>query len=116
MNLTINSDLRRFGFALLTLAALFASTGAGAVATTKITLSATAWSDLGVGPLMLGYGGHGNVVYAIGDVAPTIPLKEGFVFPTTGGSRCINTASHVWAMAAVPYPTWVYVAPIVGCQ
>jgi len=116
MNLTIVSDLKRLCFVLLMLGAFCADTAMAAVATTKLTLNVTTWTDLGAGPLMLGYGGHGNVVYAIGDVTPTIPIKEGFVFPTTGGPKCINTASHVWAMAAVPYPTWVYVSPIVGCQ
>ena len=98
------------------LALLLATSTLGAVATSKITLSTTTWSDLGVGPLIVGYGGHGNVVIAIGDLTPTIPIKEGFVFPTTGGPKCFNTASHVWAMTTTPYASWIYVAPIVGCQ
>jgi hypothetical protein len=28
---------------------------------------------------------------------------------------CLNTTSHVWAMAANAFPAYVFVSPIVGC-
>jgi hypothetical protein len=102
--------MQRFVLALLAL--LLSSAAVGAVATVKTTLSTTAWTDLGVGPALVAP--TGAVVFAIGDVTPTIPVNQGFMFPANS-SQCLNTTSHVWAMSANAFAAFVFVAPIVGC-
>ena len=80
-----------------------------AVATVKVTLSSSTWTDLGVGPLLLNAGGN-QVVYAISDTTPVI-VQQGFALPTDK-NETVNTASHVWAMAATPYAAFVIVSPV----
>jgi hypothetical protein len=92
---------------------LISTSLAEAIATAKVVLNSTAWSDLGVGPALIGPTGH--VVFLIDDTAPTTGLQQGLGFPINGGTQCLNTTSHVWAMAADAYPAWVFVAPVVGC-
>src|SRR5580765_6996680 len=82
-----------------------------AVATTKITLNAAAWTDLGVGPLQLNSGGT-QIVYAISDTTPSV-LQLGFAVPTNS-NQVVNTASHVWAMSATPQAASVIVAQVAG--
>ena len=83
-----------------------------AIATLKVTLNSTTWTDLGTGPLLLNSGGT-SVVYAIGDVTPTIPAGQGFAL-VTNVNQTVNTNSHIWAMAATPSPAFVFVSPIIG--
>ena len=83
-----------------------------AIATLKVTLNSTTWTDLGTGPLLLNSGGT-SVVYAIGDVTPTLTAGQGFTL-VTNVNQTVNTNSHVWAMAATTYPAYVYVSPILA--
>ena len=105
--------MKRLTLALFLLGASCASLvlpeKAWAVATVKTTLNSTTWTDLGVGPLLLNAGGN-QVVYAISDLAPSI-VQQGFALPTDK-NETVNTASHVWAMAATPYAAFVYVSPV----
>ena len=93
-------------------ALLIATSVAAAVATVKTTLSTTVWTDLGAGPALVAP--SGSVVFAIGDVTPTIPVNQGFMFPANA-SQCLNTTSHIWAMSANAFGASVFVAPIAGC-
>lgn len=102
--------MKRLVYALLAL--LFATSVGAAVATVKTTLSTTTWTDLGAGPALVAP--SGSVVFAIGDVTPTIPVNQGFMFPSSA-SQCLNTTSHIWAMSANAFGAYVFVAPIVGC-
>jgi hypothetical protein len=101
--------MRKLTLALLAL--LITSSLAFAVATTKVTLNSATWVDLGAGPAMIGP--SGAVVFAIGDVTPTIPVQQGFVLSAT--PQCLNTTSHVWAMAQNTFPAWAFVATVTGC-
>ena len=82
-----------------------------AVATTKVNLTSTVWTDLGVGPLQLNSGGT-QIVYAISDTTPSV-LQLGFAVPTNS-NQVVNTASHVWAMSATPLAASVIVAQVAG--
>jgi hypothetical protein len=103
-----------FVFAIFFSAVTFAQVvNPTAVATTKVVLNSATWSDLGVGPALIGASGH--VVFLVDDVTPTTGLQQGLSFPLNGGTQCINTISHVWAMAADAYPAIIFVAPVTGC-
>ena len=93
----------------LLFAALFALslTAAMAVTTTKFVLNNTSWTDLGAGPMLLGF--TGGAVYAIGDTTPTIPKSEGFTIPS-GESFKVDTTSHVWGMAKDVFGVNAYVS------
>lgn len=82
-------------------------TSAFAVVTTKFVLNNTSWTDLGAGPMLLGFSGGG--VYAIGDTTPTIPKSEGFTIPS-GESFKVDTTSHVWGMAKDVFGVNAYVS------
>ena len=103
--------MKRFTFALLAL--LVASSVAAAIATVKTTLNASTWTDLGAGPALVT--ASGSVVFTINDVTPVTPISQGHVFPANGTAMCLNTTSHVWAMASNAFPAYVFVSPIVGC-
>ena len=96
---------------LVSLALLTANASFATVATTKVTLNSATWVDLGAGPAMIGP--SGAVVFAIGDVTPTIPIQQGFVLSAT--PQCVNTTSHIWAMASNTFPAWAFVATTAGC-
>ena len=81
---------------------------ASAVTTTKFVLANAGWTDLGTGPLLLGFAGSG--VYAISDTTPSFK-GEGFTM-ISGDSVSLNTASHVWAMSPSSSGVSAYVAPI----
>jgi hypothetical protein len=93
----------------LFLAVLFvlSLTAAFAVVTTKFVLNNTTWTDLGAGPMLLGF--TGGAVYAIGDTTPTIPKSEGFTIPS-GESFKVDTTSHVWGMARDAFSVNAYVS------
>ena len=91
----------------LALFLLLASPLMAATATVKFTLSNTAWTDFGAGPLLLSFKGAG--VYAVGDVAPTIPTTEGFTM-ISGDSFYVSSTSHVWGMAKDNKGVTAYVA------
>ena len=97
-------DRRAF---LASAAATIVSPLAAAVGTTKYTLTNSAWTDLGAGPLLLSFRGRG--VYAIGDTTPAL-LGEGFT-RARGGTIRVSTTSHVWAMSASAANVDVYVSP-----
>jgi hypothetical protein len=78
-----------------------------AVVTTKFVLDNTTWTDLGAGPMLLGF--TGGAVYAIGDTTPTIPKSEGFTIPS-GESFKVDTTSHVWGMAKDVFGVNAYVS------
>ena len=78
-----------------------------AVATAKFTLTNTAWTDLGAGPLLLNFKGSG--VFAVADTTPSIPLSEGFTM-LSGESFYVSTTSHVWGMAQGNPSVTAYVA------
>ena len=92
---------------LATALSMLASPLLAATATTKFVLTNAAWTDLGAGPLLLSFKGDG--VYAVSDTVPS--LTGGFT-RARGGSIPIDTASHVWAMAASANGAAVYAAPI----
>ena len=92
---------------LATALSMLASPLLAATATTKFVLTSAAWTDLGAGPLLLSFKGDG--VYAVSDTVPS--LTGGFT-RARGGSIPIDTASHVWAMAASANGAAVYAAPI----
>ena len=94
-------------FAIL-LCLLFACP-AWAVATSRVSLSGSSWTDLGAGPITLT--SAGNVVFAIGDVTPTIPLGQGFALPAKL-NQVVNTTSHIWAMGVNTFPAAVIISPI----
>jgi hypothetical protein len=71
---------------------------ATAATTTKFALSASTWTDLGAGPMIIS--ATGQAVFAIGDTTPALPANEGGLIPA-GDSLSLNTASHVWAMPKV---------------
>lgn len=94
----------------LFLAALFAlslTAAAMAASTTKFVLTNSAWTDLGAGPMLLGFTGGG--VYAIGDTTPAIPKSEGFSIPS-GESFYISSTSHVWGMSRDMFNVNAYVS------
>ena len=103
--------MKRLVFALL--ASLLAVSAAAAVATLKTTLNSSTWTDLGAGPALVT--ASGSVVFTINDVTPVTPISQGHIFPSNGTAMCLNTTSHVWAMAANAFPAYVFVSPIVGC-
>ena len=89
-------------FFALSLTAVLAAT-----VTTKFVLNNTSWTDLGAGPMLLGF--TGGAVYAIGDTTPTIPKSEGFTIPS-GESFKVDTTSHVWGMARDAFSVNAYVS------
>jgi hypothetical protein len=103
--------MKKWLSALICALALLSPTDGKAVTTTKFALSSTAWTDLGVGPIIVSP--NGSIVYAIADTTPAIPLNEGLKV-LSGGSTVINTASHVWAMNQGASGASVYVAPILA--
>jgi hypothetical protein len=78
-----------------------------ATTTTKFSLTNSGWTDLGAGPLLLGFTGAG--VFAIGDVTPVIPISEGFTV-VRGEAFRVETSSHVWAMASGASGVTAYVS------
>jgi hypothetical protein len=82
----------------------------GAVATTKYSLTNSGWTDLGAGPLLLGFNGTG--VFAVSDTTPSLN-SEGFGI-RAGRSFPVKTTSHVWATAPSASSVNAYAAPING--
>ena len=80
-----------------------------AVATTKSVLANTAWTDLGVGPLLLCFKGASGV-YAISDTTPSL-VNEGFTM-LSGDSVSLKTTSHVWATSRDALGVTAFTAPI----
>lgn len=103
--------MKKWLLAFICAVALLAPIEGKAVTTTKYALSSTAWTDLGVGPIIMS--ATGSIVYAIADTTPAIPLNEGLKI-LSGGSIVINTTSHVWAMNQSSSGASVYVAPILA--
>jgi hypothetical protein len=91
-------------------AAFMAPPAQAVVATTKVTLTTSAWTDLGVGPILVS--SAGRVVYAVSDTTPAL-VAEGFPIPA-GDARTINTASHVWARSLDGISAFIYVSPILA--
>ena len=60
--------------------------------TTKYTFTNASWTDLGAGPLLLGFNGVG--VFAVSDTTPLLGA-EGFGI-RAGRSSPLKTTSHVW--------------------
>jgi hypothetical protein len=81
---------------MLALLSLFLASPLAAATTAKFTLTNTAWTDLGAGPLLLSFKGSG--VFAVADTTPTLSLGEGFTM-ISGDSFYINSTSHVWGSA-----------------
>ena len=80
------------------------------VVTTKYTLTANAWTDLGTGPVLVSTAGR--IVFAVADTTPTL-VAEGFsVLP--GASFTFNTTSHVWARSLDGISPFVYASPILA--
>jgi hypothetical protein len=105
-----------FVFALLACLACLAPTPAEAATTSKVTVTNTAWTSLGAGPLVLTFRGDG--VYAVSDTIPvgsSPPLAEGLKVPA-GTSVVVNTASNVWAMSSSPLGVDVYYAPVAAAS
>jgi hypothetical protein len=97
--------------AFLLALAVSAAPALGAVATTKYALTNSGWTDLGAGPLLLGFNGTG--VFAIGDTTPTL-VDEGFGI-RAARSFPVKTTSHVWARATPgAFSVSAYAAPITG--
>ena len=65
-------------------------------ATTAITLSATAYTDLGAGPMLLAAIG-GSIAYQIGASLPSA-TSPGYPLHTNDQPVNLNTTSHVWAI------------------
>jgi hypothetical protein len=65
-------------------------------ATTQITLSSTAYTDLGAGPLLLAAIG-GPIAYQIGASLPSA-TSAGYSLKTVDVPVHINTTAHVWAI------------------
>lgn len=87
--------------------ALLATPAMAVTSTVRFVLDNAHWTDLGPGPLLLGFKGAG--VFAVSDTTPTIPLTEGFTM-ISGDSRYITAASHVWAMSLNNQPANAYVS------
>jgi hypothetical protein len=92
---------------LVTFLVLSLTSAMAAVVTTKFVLNNTSWTDLGAGPMLLGFSGGG--VYAVGDTTPTIPKSEGFSIPS-GESFYISSTSHVWGMSRDVFNVNAYVS------
>ena len=91
-------------------AAFVAPPAQAVVATTKYTLTASAWTDLGVGPVLVST--TGRVVFAVADTTPSL-VSEGFAI-LPGASFTFNTASHVWARSVDGISPFVYASPILA--
>ncbi len=103
----LRAALAAVGFAALVALPPAAAT----VATTPTTLSTSAWTDLGTGPMFLGLAYGWSAVYKISDSAPTLADRG---WPISAAGENIFTPSHVWAIAvgAASSPPVVLTAPI----
>jgi hypothetical protein len=105
----LRAALAAIGFVAL---AWLAPAPAGAtIVTTPTTLSNSAWSDLGPGPMFIGLASGWSAIYAIGDSAPSL-VARGYPVPAAGQN--VFTSSHVWALAvgSASSPPIVLTAPI----
>ena len=72
------------------------------VLTTSVTLSPSAWTDLGAGPMQLTASG-GRLAYVVAGAGTTVPLATGgTVLASDNAPAIIQTTQHVYALALVP--------------
>jgi hypothetical protein len=67
-----------------------------AIATAKIALSRSAWTNCGTGPLQIAALG-GSIVYQIADAQPSVP-SPGYLLRVANGPVQIPETSIVWAI------------------
>jgi hypothetical protein len=88
---------RRAALSLALFALLSPLSVRAADTTTSVTLSSTAYTDLGAGPMYLGAGG-GAVIYQIATSQPAAS-SAGLVEQSGDRPAYLQTTAHVWAIA-----------------
>lgn len=101
--------MKRFFAALLAAALALAAPASATVSTTPVTLTTSAWTDLGAGPMRIFPTGAGGAWYQIADAQPSLASAG---LPIDGPALDVQTSSHVWALAARGATPTLLVAPI----
>lgn len=78
--------------------AIVAPPAKAATATNIVSLNSTTYTDLGVGPILLGANG-GNIIYQVADSQPSAN-SVGYVERSGDPPASIQTTSHIWAIGA----------------